>query len=345
MYGRRKYGGFLLLIFCLILQPSFVYAGDKKVSAIQVPASSIRILEGSSKRLPYAVFPTDAKNPRVTFASSDRKIVAVDSKGVVSGVSVGKARILIRSTDGSNVSHTIEVLVAKKPVAVKQIAHRGLVTQGPENSVAAFEAAGQSGFWGVEFDIRRTKDNQFAVMHDARIDRTTNGEGLVKEYPFWKLRKYSLNKAKTEISKQKIPNLTEALQICMKYQMVPIIECKDRDISQVNPLLEELKRYDLISHCVIISEYQELLLAFRAKEPDIKLQWIERNLSPAHISWCAKNSIDLASKYKAATKKKITEAQQQKLLVNLWTIDNQKLYNKVLGYGANFLTLDFRPKD
>jgi glycerophosphoryl diester phosphodiesterase len=57
--------------------------------------------------------------------------------------------------------------------------HRGASAVAPENTWAAFEAAVHEGADYTETDIRRTADGRLVILHDATVDRTTNGEGPV----------------------------------------------------------------------------------------------------------------------------------------------------------------------
>ena len=59
------------------------------------------------------------------------------------------------------------------------IAHRGDVTNAPENTISAFRAALDLGADGIELDVRLTKDEQLVVFHDRFLDRTSSGQGLV----------------------------------------------------------------------------------------------------------------------------------------------------------------------
>jgi len=58
---------------------------------------------------------------------------------------------------------------------------RGLMTEVPENSLAALERCVALGVDMVEIDVRRTQDGSLVVMHDAKVDRTTNGKGKVAD--------------------------------------------------------------------------------------------------------------------------------------------------------------------
>jgi glycerophosphoryl diester phosphodiesterase len=64
------------------------------------------------------------------------------------------------------------------PVA---IAHRGVSSILPENTIPAFEAALNIGCKMIELDVGITKDGDFAVIHDATLERTTNGFGRVSD--------------------------------------------------------------------------------------------------------------------------------------------------------------------
>ena len=59
------------------------------------------------------------------------------------------------------------------------IAHRGDVNTAPENTLPAYENALTAGADGIELDVRLTQDGKLVVFHDRRLDRTSNGKGLV----------------------------------------------------------------------------------------------------------------------------------------------------------------------
>ena len=59
------------------------------------------------------------------------------------------------------------------------LGHRGTTVGHPENTLASFRAAIEAGADGLELDVRLTRDGHPVVMHDARVDRTTDGFGAV----------------------------------------------------------------------------------------------------------------------------------------------------------------------
>lgn len=73
---------------------------------------------------------------------------------------------------------------------MKLWAHRGCSQRYPENTLLAFEKAMEiRGLEGIELDIQLTKDGQMVVIHDERVDRTTEGIGFVKDYTLSQLKR------------------------------------------------------------------------------------------------------------------------------------------------------------
>ncbi len=68
------------------------------------------------------------------------------------------------------------------------VAHRGASADRPEHTVAAYELALQEGADAVECDVRLTRDGHLVCVHDRRVDRTSNGSGLVSEMTLAQLR-------------------------------------------------------------------------------------------------------------------------------------------------------------
>lgn len=316
-----------------------------KVLIIKPNAPQLKMIEGSSQQLYYQVLPTTALNPKVTFATSDKKVVSVDSKGVMKGLMPGRAIITISSTDGSGVRTRVTVQVTKKVSRVKNIAHRGIVDVAPENSMAAFKAAGEKGFWGIEFDIQTTKDHRFIVMHDADIARMTNGSGYVKDYTRWEIRRYKIDSGENlkDLPTQRIPELTDVLNLCRAYNMVPVIELKEVQVSELGEFLAILKKYDLEDRAVVISFKLELLEWLRSQSETLQLQWIEKSMSTSHITLCSSRKIDIDTKLHGVTEQKVRFAHELGVAVNCWTILKDTEYQRMQDADVDYITMDMIP--
>ncbi len=59
--------------------------------------------------------------------------------------------------------------------------HRGAMAYEPENTLRSFKKAIDLGVDGIEFDVRRCKSGEIVIIHDEKVDRTTNGRGYVRD--------------------------------------------------------------------------------------------------------------------------------------------------------------------
>lgn len=114
------------------------------------------------------------------------------------------------------------------------VAHRGLHTFGiaPENSLDAYRYAGLAGYRYVETDVRYTSDGQFVIMHDDTINRTMvnldntaiSGDVEVVSTDYDTLRNNYIMASPIPAQRTPIPSLTEFLDVCMEYDLHPVIE-------------------------------------------------------------------------------------------------------------------------
>ena len=83
--------------------------------------------------------------------------------------------------------------------------HRRYPAKFPENSLSGFSYAIDHAIDGLEFDVHLTKDNIPVIMHDEKINRTTNGHGKIRQYTFDELQQFQLSNGET------IPSLEQLL--------------------------------------------------------------------------------------------------------------------------------------
>jgi len=92
-------------------------------------------------------------------------------------------------------------------------AHRGWCAEYPENTMEAYRAAAELNVDQIEIDVRVTADNELVLIHDASVDRTTDGTGLVREMTLEQLRQLDAGSWKGEKFKgAKIPTLIEFME-------------------------------------------------------------------------------------------------------------------------------------
>lgn len=91
-------------------------------------------------------------------------------------------------------------------------AHRATELDTPENSLAGIQKAIDNQIGMVEIDIRQTKDGELVLMHDATIDRTTNGTGNVSNYTLQEILQFNLYKENGTLTNEKIPTLKQVFE-------------------------------------------------------------------------------------------------------------------------------------
>ncbi len=91
------------------------------------------------------------------------------------------------------------------------VAHRGAHNNHPECSLPSIHAAIEMGVDIVEIDIRQTKDGHLVIIHDATVDRTTDGSGRVDEMTFEEIRQLRLRMTDGTLTDEIVPTLEEAL--------------------------------------------------------------------------------------------------------------------------------------
>jgi glycerophosphoryl diester phosphodiesterase len=110
-------------------------------------------------------------------------------------------------------------MILVDPLAHPIIAHRGASGRCPENTLLAFHQALEQRADAVEFDVRLTGDGALVVMHDATVDRTTDGTGVVGEMPLEAVLELDAGEGES------VPTLEQALEAT---EGVPVIvEIKD----------------------------------------------------------------------------------------------------------------------
>lgn len=128
------------------------------------------------------------------------------------------------------------------------VAHRGLADRAPENTLAACTAALALGF-GIEIDLQRSADGHLVVIHDATVDRTTNGRGAVAEQTLDALRRLDAGSwYGPAFRDQRIPTLEEVLAVVAAHRSLPILavlELKANDPGIVEPLCAQVAQAGL----------------------------------------------------------------------------------------------------
>lgn len=137
------------------------------------------------------------------------------------------------------------------PESVLLFAHRGVSEQAPENSEAAFEAARRLGFRGIEVDVRKTRDGQFALFHDREMDRMLGLRKDLHELTLDELRGHGLLFQNQETT-NRVPALREVFE---KYGRTFrfYLDVKNKGFRDAEQLARLIQEYGLEERTVVAS--------------------------------------------------------------------------------------------
>jgi glycerophosphoryl diester phosphodiesterase len=159
------------------------------------------------------------------------------------------------------------------------IAHRGCCEQAPENTVAAIEHAVAVPCDAIEVDVHITSDGKPVVIHDATLERTTNGEGAVAATTFAQVRTLDAGSwFSEEFAGQRVPSLEEALAACGKAFMGIHVRCHENDSDRAErAIVSELRNADAVGRSWITHHTRHGLYRFRKLEQGLRLCWLPRD--------------------------------------------------------------------
>src|SRR5246127_3703268 len=135
------------------------------------------------------------------------------------------------------------------------IAHRGASGNAPENTMAAFKKAVALGANFIETDLQLSRDARLVAIHDATVNRTTNGQGAVHDLTLAELRRLDAGSwFGSEFAGERIPTIEEILDFAKKHDMVFYLELKPSGSwGGEHALISALRESGEIPRAVVIS--------------------------------------------------------------------------------------------
>lgn len=223
----------------------------------------------------------------------------------------------------------------------KMIAHRGLSGLECENTCAAFVAAGNRDYYGIETDVHKTADGKFVVIHDDDTARVSFQNIPVEGSDFETLRSLPLfDIDRTWRSDLRIPTLKEYLGICKKYEKTAVLELKnDFTREEVAEILEIVKETCLMEKMVFISFSYQNLCYIREMLPEAVIQFLcSCEVDEALIEQLKAHDFDLDIDYGYLTEENIKLLHDNGIKVNCWTVDDAEYAQKLVRWGVDFIT-------
>ncbi len=235
--------------------------------------------------------------------------------------------------------NTIKIEAAKKPLMV---AHRGCSGLERENTNAAFVAAGNRSYWGIETDIHKTVDGKYIVIHDDTTKRVTGDNIVVEETTFDTLRrltvfnKFSDKKDRSDLC---LPSLEEYISICKKYEKEAVLELKNAfDEQDIYEICDIIAGLDYLDHVTFISFCYDNMVYLRRKCPTQSAQFLISKFEEDLIDRLTAINVDLDIAYKALTAENIALCHEKGIKVNTWTVDDKETAEQLAAWGVDIIT-------
>lgn len=154
------------------------------------------------------------------------------------------------------------------------LGHRGICSKFPENTLVSFEAAINLGVDLIEFDVNITKDGIPVVIHDNTIDRTSDHEGLTRDYSLQELKAFDFGcKFGAQFAGTPIPTLEEVLTLAAKSDKLLLnVEIKDMTHEAVDKTVNMLHRFGLEDRAVIACFDAEIIRYTKKAYPHMRCQ-------------------------------------------------------------------------
>jgi len=143
---------------------------------------------------------------------------------------------------------------------VRTVGHRGAQTDAPENTMAAFRSALAAGVDEVEFDVQLTSDGVPVVLHDATLDRTTDGHGPLRDRTLAEVARLDAGSwSAPQWTGERVPSLDQLcawiadkpLDLSLEVKQPAPGEGQARDERSVPAILAVLREHELIERTVI----------------------------------------------------------------------------------------------
>jgi glycerophosphoryl diester phosphodiesterase len=193
-----------------------------------------------------------------------------------------------------SISFSLLIMVSCTTKDIQQdfviVAHRGAMSDKPENTMEAFKYAVELGADIVEIDLRTSSDGQLFILHDDSLIRTTNGEGIATSFTLAELQALDAGSwFGSSYSDQHIPSFKEVLIWATEEGVTLLLDLKESDREFAENVGNEVKKYGIEENMVVgvrsleqAGEFQELLpnsrqLAFM-RNPDQIEEYAEANV-------------------------------------------------------------------
>lgn len=225
---------------------------------------------------------------------------------------------------------------------VKMVAHRGLSGIETENTAAAFIAAGNRSYYGIETDIHKTADGKFVCMHDDNAKRVSGKrcnilKKTLKEASAIKLKDFYCGTGpRCDLVP---PALEDYISICKKYGKHAVLELKDVfDLQDLKKIIKIIKKNEYLENTTFISFYPQNVMGIRELLPTQSCQFLAERVIDEILKGVVALKVDIDIKYSLLTEDLVKYFHSNGVKVNCWTVDSKEEAEKLVSWGVDYIT-------
>lgn len=218
---------------------------------------------------------------------------------------------------------------------MKIYAHRGASEFAPENTLPAFQLALDMQVDGIETDIQMTKDGVLVLIHDEKIDRTTNGSGYVCDYTYAELLQFDASYKFEAYKGCVIATLRELLEL-VQYRCFLHLELKTDKIQYQgieSKVLAMVKQYNMEEYVMYSSFNHETVQCMKKMDPSIKIAYTYDGVLYKPWRYIEDGIVALHPRFTKMCD--IPSCHAVGLQVNAWTVNTKKDILQVMELGVD----------
>ncbi len=221
------------------------------------------------------------------------------------------------------------------------VAHRGLSGLEPENTMAAFIAAANRDYFGIETDVHVTADGHFVVIHDDDTGRVSDEKISVEQSTLARLQLVQLHdRSGHPRSDLRIPTLAEYLQVCARYEKTAVLELKNAFTrNDIEKMLDIVRANIAMDKIIFISFAYSNMVILRELLPGAALQFLTCDeVDDVLIEKLKAYRLDLDIYFSRLDEANIALLHENGIRVNCWTADNPVRAERLARWGVDFIT-------
>lgn len=223
------------------------------------------------------------------------------------------------------------------------IAHRGFSGRYPENTMLAFKAAELAQADGIELDVHLTKDDELIICHDERIDRTSNGQGYLKDYRLKEIQEFTFLNGLDQWQQRDhaditAPSLSEFFTWFVETEMLVNIEIKNNIFAYpgiVKKVIDLIKDFD-VSHRVILSSFDHhTIREVQSQDSTLSCGFLTGCSLLEPGQYCRQYKVDYYHPYyHSINEHDLKDCQDNQVALNVWTVDHPEDLRRLIEWGV-----------